>query len=108
MEHVRVLADRIGTRVVGTKGYQDAITYLLDQAKELEQIGGDDFHVEVDLQVSSGSFPLKFLNKWITNTYANITNVVVKIAPKEGTPKPGSGVLVSSHFDTTVGGTPGQ
>lgn len=107
MEHVRVLADRIGTRVVGTKGYQDAITYLLDQAKELEQIGGDDFHVEVDLQVSSGSFPLKFLNKWITNTYANITNVVVKIAPKEGTPKPGSGVLVSSHFDTTVGGTPG-
>ena len=60
--------------------------------------------VQVDREQTSGALNMVFVGSPITNAYANLTNVILRIAPRRV--QHAKAVLVNAHFDT-VFGTPG-
>lgn len=60
--------------------------------------------VQVDREQTSGALNMVFVGSQITNAYANLTNIILRIAPRRT--QRGKAVLVNAHFDT-VFGTPG-
>ncbi|ACO66340.1 predicted protein, partial [Micromonas commoda] len=58
--------------------------------------------VDISIHRPTGSFRLNFLNNDIANAYTNLTNVVVRVAPKSAQSDARS-VLLNAHFDTTLG-----
>jgi hypothetical protein len=54
---------------------------------------------------TSGTMDQTFVNHRFLNSYKNLSNVVLRIAPK--TTSRAKSLLVSAHFDSTLG-TPGN
>ena len=52
---------------------------------------------QVDREQVSGAVNLVFAGRPLTNTYRNLTNVVLRVAPARGAARPA--VLVNAHFD---------
>lgn len=104
MNHLMRLTD-IGPRTTGSyenevlavKFFEEEISHIVDQAKPVHS-------VQVDIQKTSGAFPLHFLDG-MTNVYRNVQNVIVRVSDKH-TESPHS-LLVNCHFDT-VSGSPGE
>ncbi|XP_037954984.1 endoplasmic reticulum metallopeptidase 1 [Teleopsis dalmanni] len=89
----------IGIKLTGTvENEVHAINFL---RKEIEKIKAsartDLYDIDVNVQYSSGKFML-----WgMATSYHNVSNVIVKISPKNS--KSESYLLVNSHFDSEVG-----
>ncbi|XP_068521941.1 endoplasmic reticulum metallopeptidase 1 [Anas acuta] len=93
----------IGPRTVGSPANEVlAVNYLLEQIRAIETESTDAHKISVDVQRPTGSFSIDFLGGF-TSYYANITNVVVKLEPRNGAEH---AVLSNCHFDS-VPNTPG-
>uniref|UniRef100_A0A672UZF9 Endoplasmic reticulum metallopeptidase 1 n=1 Tax=Strigops habroptila TaxID=2489341 RepID=A0A672UZF9_STRHB len=93
----------IGPRTVGSPENEVlAVNYLLEQIRAIERESTDAHKISVDIQRPTGSFSIDFLGGF-TSYYANITNVVVKLEPRNGAEH---AVLSNCHFDS-VPNTPG-
>ncbi|NXP88991.1 ERMP1 metallopeptidase, partial [Passerina amoena] len=93
----------IGPRTVGSPENEVlAVNYLLEQIRGIEKESTDAHKISVDIQRPTGSFSIDFLGGF-TSYYANITNVVVKLEPRNGAQH---AVLSNCHFDS-VPNTPG-
>lgn len=79
------------------------VNYLLKQIKRIEAASSDLHKISVDIQRPTGTFTIDFLGGF-TSYYANITNVVVKLEPRNGATH---AVLSNCHFDSVVN-TPGR
>ncbi|XP_019410291.1 PREDICTED: endoplasmic reticulum metallopeptidase 1 [Crocodylus porosus] len=78
------------------------VNYLLKQIKRIEAASSDVHKISVDIQRPTGTFTIDFLGGF-TSYYANITNIVVKLEPRNGALH---AVLSNCHFDSVVN-TPG-
>ncbi|XP_056369194.1 endoplasmic reticulum metallopeptidase 1 [Oenanthe melanoleuca] len=93
----------IGPRTVGSPENEVlAVNYLLEQIRGIERESTDAHKISIDIQRPTGSFSIDFLGGF-TSYYANITNVVVKLEPRNGAEH---AVLSNCHFDC-VPNTPG-
>ncbi|XP_074876021.1 endoplasmic reticulum metallopeptidase 1 isoform X2 [Buteo buteo] len=93
----------IGPRTVGSPENEVlAVNYLLEQIQAIERESTDAHKISVDIQRPTGSFSIDFLGGF-TSYYANITNVIVKLEPRNGAEH---AVLSNCHFDS-VPNTPG-
>lgn len=89
----------IGVKLTGTiENEVRAVYYLLQEIEKIKNSARLDLYdIEVDVQYSSGKFML-----WgMATSYHNVSNVIVKISPKNS--KSESYLLVNSHFDSEVG-----
>jgi len=94
----------IGPRITGSyenevlaiKFFQEAISSIVEQANPVHE-------VQMDIQKTSGAFPLHFLDG-MTNVYRDVQNVIVRVSALHA-PSAHS-LLVNCHFDT-VPGSPG-
>lgn len=95
-------------RVAGTENNEIvAKNFILDALRQVQAAATPDVSVEVEVQRPCGSFHLEFLNSF-SNSYCNITNVVVRLSLKqhglasgvEGDSRPA--VLINAHFDSFV------
>lgn len=116
MEHVRALAavgdaddPYRGVRYVGEgRGRMGAAeAYLRGQ---LEALGvaaeaRGDLEWAVEEHNASGGFNQHFLMHDMSNSYTDVKNIALRVAPK-GAHARGPAVLVNAHYDSTVG-TPG-
>lgn len=106
------LADTIGHRQVGTPGVEKAEKYLLSQAKRIASTARQhrpDLQVIVEKEFISGAVSKQHVFGFeISNVYNGLTNIVLRIAPKNeeinGSDRPLS-VLVNAHYDSTIGST---
>lgn len=65
------------------------------------------WNLEVDVQDASGTVSYEFLFSFFSNVYTNVTNIVVRVSPASlSEAAKENALLVSSHFDSTLG-TPG-
>ncbi|XP_063241668.1 endoplasmic reticulum metallopeptidase 1-like isoform X2 [Bacillus rossius redtenbacheri] len=81
--------------VLAVKVILREINSIIEQAKSIHKI-------TVDVQKTSGAFPLHFLDG-MTNVYRNVQNIVVKIGSRQGS---SHSLLMNCHFDT-VSDSPG-
>lgn len=89
----------IGVKLTGTvENEVYAVSFLLNEIEKIKTAARLDLYdIEVDVQYSSGKFML-----WgMATSYHNVSNVVVKISPKNTNSE--SYLLVNSHFDSEVG-----
>lgn len=89
---------------VGTPEIERAADYLLQQANDIKQLAQgqrDDLEVTVALEHVSGSAPMVFMHRPFYNAYQDLSNVVLRLAPKRKTGA--KDVLVSAHFDSAIG-----
>ena len=116
MEHVRALADvgdaddpYRGVRYVGEgRGRMGAAeAYLRGQLQALGSAAEarGDLEWAVEEHDASGGFNQHFLMHDMSNSYTDVKNIALRVAPK-GTPADAPAVLVNAHYDSTVG-TPG-
>jgi hypothetical protein len=104
MNHLMRLTD-IGPRTTGSyenevlaiKFFEEEISGIVAQAKPVHK-------VQMDIQKTSGAFPLHFLDG-MTNVYRNVQNVIVRVSAKHS--ESAHSLLVNCHFDT-VSGSPGE
>jgi hypothetical protein len=104
MNHLMRLTD-IGPRTTGSyenevlaiKFFKEEIGSIVDQAKPIHK-------VQIDIQKTSGAFPLHFLDG-MTNVYRDVQNVIVRVSAKHA--ESAHSLLVNCHFDT-VSGSPGE
>ncbi|KAJ3110329.1 cytosolic factor, phosphatidylinositol/phosphatidylcholine transfer protein [Phlyctochytrium bullatum] len=107
LEHVAELADRIGLRIAGTKGDDQAKQYILSKLNEYKATAAQNpFIKEFDIIVeqSSGSHRFDFMGEVVMKTYKNISNIIVKISCGESCDQ--NSILVNSHYDSQIS-TPG-
>lgn len=103
MNHLMRLTN-IGPRTTGSyenevlaiKFFSEEIGAIVDRSKPIHK-------VQVDVQKTSGAFPLKFLDG-MTNVYKNVQNVIVRVSASHAESM--HSLLVNCHFDT-VSGSPG-
>lgn len=94
----------IGPRAVGSPANEVlTVNYLLEQVKAIEMESSRDHKISVDVQRPTGTFSIDFLGGF-TSYYDNITNVVVKLEPRNGAEH---AILSNCHFDS-VPNTPGR
>lgn len=99
LEHITA----IGPRTTGsTENEILTVQYLLEQIKLIEAQSNSLHSISVDIQRPTGSFSIDFLGGF-TSYYDNITNVVVKLEPRDGAE---SAILANCHFDS-VANSPG-
>uniref|UniRef100_A0A8C6I5D3 Endoplasmic reticulum metallopeptidase 1 n=1 Tax=Mus spicilegus TaxID=10103 RepID=A0A8C6I5D3_MUSSI len=99
LEHITA----IGPRTTGsTENEILTVQYLLEQIKLIEAQSNSIHSISVDIQRPTGSFSIDFLGGF-TSYYDNITNVVVKLEPRDGAE---SAILANCHFDS-VANSPG-
>lgn len=99
LEHIT----SIGPRTTGSPENEIlTVRYLLEQIKLIEVQSNSLHKISVDIQRPTGSFSIDFLGGF-TSYYDNITNVVVKLEPREGAQH---AVLANCHFDS-VANSPG-
>lgn len=104
MKHLIRLTD-IGPRTTGS--YENevvAIKFFMDEIQSIISTAKPVHKVEVDIQKTSGAFPLTFLDG-MTNVYKNVQNVIVRVS-SQASPSAHS-LLLNCHFDT-VSGSPGK
>lgn len=116
MEHVRALAgvgdagDPFrGVRYTGEgRGRMGAAEeYLRGQLEAVGRAaaGRGDLEWGIEEHSASGGFNQHFLMHDMCNSYTDVRNIALRIAPK-GSPSDAPAVLVNAHYDSTVG-TPG-
>ncbi|XP_032722376.1 endoplasmic reticulum metallopeptidase 1 [Lontra canadensis] len=99
LEHIT----SIGPRTTGSPENEIVtVHYLLEQIKLIEAQSNSLHRISVDVQRPTGSFSIDFLGGF-TSYYDNITNVVVKLEPRDGAQH---AVLANCHFDS-VANSPG-
>ncbi|KAF5912772.1 hypothetical protein HPG69_007762, partial [Diceros bicornis minor] len=99
LEHIT----SIGPRTTGSPENEIlTVRYLLEQIKLIEVQSNSLHKISVDVQRPTGSFSIDFLGGF-TSYYDNITNVVVKLEPRDGAQH---AVLANCHFDS-VANSPG-
>uniref|UniRef100_A0A8C4LZM5 Endoplasmic reticulum metallopeptidase 1 n=1 Tax=Equus asinus TaxID=9793 RepID=A0A8C4LZM5_EQUAS len=99
LEHITA----IGPRTTGSPENEIlTVHYLLEQIKLIEVQSSSLHKISVDVQRPTGSFSIDFLGGF-TSYYDNITNVVVKLEPRDGAQH---AVLANCHFDS-VANSPG-
>ncbi|XP_043747246.1 endoplasmic reticulum metallopeptidase 1 isoform X1 [Cervus elaphus] len=99
LEHIT----SIGPRTTGSPENEIlTVHYLLEQIKLIEVQSNTLHKISVDVQRPTGSFSIDFLGGF-TSYYDNITNVVVKLEPRDGAQH---AVLANCHFDS-VANSPG-
>ncbi|XP_031245925.1 endoplasmic reticulum metallopeptidase 1 isoform X3 [Mastomys coucha] len=99
LEHITA----IGPRTTGsTENEILTVQYLLEQIKLIEAQSNSLHSISVDIQRPTGSFSIDFLGGF-TSYYDNITNLVVKLEPRDGAKY---AVLANCHFDS-VANSPG-
>ncbi|KAM9082938.1 endoplasmic reticulum metallopeptidase 1 isoform 2-T2 [Megaptera novaeangliae] len=99
LEHIT----SIGPRTTGSPENEIlTVRYLLEQIKLIEVQSNNLHRISVDVQRPTGSFSIDFLGGF-TSYYDNITNVVVKLEPRDGAQH---AVLANCHFDS-VANSPG-
>ncbi|XP_032163418.1 endoplasmic reticulum metallopeptidase 1 isoform X2 [Mustela erminea] len=99
LEHIT----SIGPRTTGSPENEIVtVRYLLEQIKLIEAQSNSLHRISVDVQRPTGSFSIDFLGGF-TSYYDNITNVVVKLEPRDGAQH---AVLANCHFDS-VANSPG-
>ncbi|XP_073847635.1 endoplasmic reticulum metallopeptidase 1-like [Musca autumnalis] len=89
----------IGVKLAGTvENEVYAVQFLLNEIEKIKSSSRQELYdIDVDVQYSAGDFEL-----WgMATSYHNVSNVIVKLAPK--TTKSESYLLVNSHFDSEVG-----
>lgn len=86
----------IGVRLAGSAANEDkAVAFLLNEIADIQKnLLADYFTLEVDVQITTGSHAYSNL----LESYNNVKNVVVKLAPKNSTSE--SYLLINSHYDT--------
>eukprot|EP00887_Chlorella_sp_A99_P005787 scaffold1.g5787.t1 len=90
--------------VVSTAGEEAAAQYLLEQVQALAAQAArerEDLVVEAAREQVSGAVSMVAFKFDIANAYNNLTNVVLRIAPRRAAHA--RGVLVNSHYDSTLG-----
>lgn len=99
LEHIT----SVGPRTTGSPENEIlTVRYLLEQIKLIEVQSNSLHKITVDVQRPTGSFSIDFLGGF-TSYYDNITNVVVKLEPRDGAQH---AVLANCHFDS-VANSPG-
>ncbi|XP_038625855.1 endoplasmic reticulum metallopeptidase 1 [Tachyglossus aculeatus] len=99
LEHIT----SIGPRTTGSPENEIlTVNYLLEQIKLIEIESSRNHKISVDVQHPTGSFSIDFLGGF-TSYYDNITNIVVKLEPRNGAKH---AVLSNCHFDS-VANSPG-
>ena len=94
-----------GPRPAGSYANEiQAVNYITEALQKIKASAREDIIIEIDIQKPSGSFDLGFLAGF-TSIYRKITNVLVRISPKDSYP-PKNTVLMNGHFDS-VPGSPG-
>ena len=94
-----------GPRPTGSYANEiQAVNYITEALEKIKASAREDIIIEIDIQKPSGSFDLGFLAGF-TSIYRKITNVLVRISPKDSYP-PKNTVLMNGHFDS-VPGSPG-
>ena len=104
MNHLMRLTD-IGPRTAGS--YENevlAIRFFMDEIQAIMKTVNPVHKVEVDIQKTSGAFPLTFLDG-MTNVYKNVQNVIVHVSSQGANSS--NSLLLNCHFDT-VSGSPGK
>lgn len=100
LEHIT----SVGPRTTGSPENEIlTVHYLLEQIKLIEVQSNSLHKITVDVQRPTGSFSIDFLGGF-TSYYDNITNVVVKLEPRDGAQH---AVLANCHFDS-VANSPGM
>ncbi|KAF3816001.1 hypothetical protein GH733_016106 [Mirounga leonina] len=95
LEHIT----SIGPRTTGSPENEIVtVHYLLEQIKLIEDQRNSLHRISVDVQRPTGSFSIDFLGGF-TSYYDNITNVVVKLEPRDGAQH---AVLANCHFDSVA------
>ncbi len=107
------LADTIGHRQVGTPGDEKAAKYLFSQAKRIAidaRQHRPDLQVVVEKELIYGALSRQHAFGFeIANVYNGLTNIILRIAPKESEKEQKDGaaaplsVLVNAHYDSTIG-----
>ena len=102
--HLRELTAN-GPRVVGSPANEEqAYGYILEEVNKLRNNVALPKEMEIDEQLTSGSFDIAFLSDFVS-IYKNIKNIVVKLkGSKKGSRH---SVLLSCHFDSAVS-SPGK
>lgn len=109
--HLEQLIKQIGWRQAGTRN-NDVLTvnWLLEKLNAVQEeamaIDGGSRLLDIELQSGSSAYTLYFVDAYITNTYSNITNILVRVPARN---KPADAysplLLINSHFDSGVGAT---
>lgn len=102
IEHVRVLAEDIGGRQVGSPGLRQAANYIKTQLEMIKERAGSGFRIEIEETTVNGSFNMIFLGQSLTLTYRNHTNIQMRISSINSLDTDSS-VLLNGHFDTPPG-----
>lgn len=77
------------------------IDFLKREINYISQLANKNQHIELDIQVVSGSYWLDFQPHPMTNVYRNVQNVVVKLQGHSN-----HTLMLNCHFDS-VAGSPG-
>ncbi|UZJ56054.1 hypothetical protein CBS101457_005374 [Exobasidium rhododendri] len=116
LEHISVLSDTIGYRIVGTKQHVEAEQWLESVVKQYEGWhrtveGSDagnftgsalgDTQVEVWTQIGDGSHRFDFMSSVVWKKYYSMSNVIVRISDGTEAGKEHA-VLLNSHLDSTL------
>jgi hypothetical protein len=113
LEHISVLSDKIGYRIVGTKQHVEAEKWVESVVKQYEgwhstvENGNatanprGDTQVEVWTQIGDGSHRFDFMDASVYKKYQSMSNVIVRISDGTAAGKQHS-VLVNAHLDSTL------
>lgn len=102
IEHVRYLSEEIHGRQEGKPGLQEAARYIRRQLENLAERAGPEIRVDIEENLVSGSFKMKFLRHSLSLCYRNHTNIVMRIqSANSGDNDPA--LLVNGHFDGPLG-----
>ncbi|KAH6915597.1 hypothetical protein BKA70DRAFT_465001 [Coprinopsis sp. MPI-PUGE-AT-0042] len=104
----KYLSEGIGYRTVGTKEHAIADAWLLEQVNEFKEAcdsvvltTGRRLECEVWRQEGDGSHRFDMMGKRLYKTYANLSNIIVRIS--DGTEEGKQhALLVNSHLDSTL------
>ena len=108
LEYVKVMADDIGYRIVGTKEHVDSRDWLKAEIKKLiDEVENDParhalYEVEVLNHIGEGSHRFDFMSKVVWKHYINIENVVVRISSRKNPSSKENSILVNGHLDSTL------
>ena len=92
---------KLGPRPAGS--YENdvlAVDYIKAEIDKIKVTVNPKYDFEMQIQTPTGSFAFirELINFGMTNAYANITNILVKLSPKQA--KKNINVLVNAHFDS--------
>lgn len=102
MQHIAALAAY--ERQVSTPGVERAAAYIHDVATAIADLAKrtrPDLRVDVLREQHSGAVGFSLFGAPLTNVYANITNIAVRVAGVNVTDAPA--FLVNAHYDSTLG-----